>query len=168
MTAPLDLDAAEKLSDSATPGPWIAELDCFDLDDGIDAIVSNEGTTILFKSSTDTPIHRGSGPDGDWTADDSAKRDVQWAKARDTQELRDARFIAAARTLVPDLIRAVREARAERDAAVANAAESQRIASTCVGLTEMQTAERIATWADELGPTWHGIAAGIRAGKWKP
>lgn len=177
-TPPLNLVAIRALCEAATPGPWIAELDCFDMDDGIDAIVSNDGTTILFKSNTGIPMHRGSGPDGEWTAGDSAKRDAQWAKARDGQELRDARFIAAARTLIPQLLAAVEQLQRERDDA---RAERDELIEAVIGgpqakLVELtdrtaaeRTAEAIAAWLDGDGTSTRNsaLARMIRSGEWK-
>jgi hypothetical protein len=95
-----DLDAIEQLARAATPGPYQSDLDMFSMDEGINAIVSNVGTTILFAAETDVMPHRRS-DDEPWTAEDRAKRDEQWAKARETQELRDAHYIAA---VSPDVV----------------------------------------------------------------
>jgi hypothetical protein len=110
-----DLDAIEQLARAATPGPYQSDLDMFSMDEGINAIVSNVGTTILFAAETDVMPHRRS-DDEPWTAEDRAKRDEQWAKARETQELRDAQYIAAVSPdVVLSLLAELRKLRALRD-----------------------------------------------------
>lgn len=195
----VDLDAAEKLAGEATPGPWTTLPEY--------GMIENCSNKIFWPANA-------------MRADDEYRHAIaaRIGACGTHAELHaedNLRFIAASRTLVPQLIAAVREARAERDAAVAERdserqlhaelsaqyhdatrrtcqslaaqveslksqlAESQRIASTCVGPTEMQTAERIADWMVALrdrDDPQHGrlaahersLAAGIREAKWQP
>lgn len=159
----IDLDAAEKLAAEATKGPWIAELDCFDSDEGIVAVVSNAGTDLLFKGWTGILPHQCDGVS--WTAEDSAKRDALYAQARGGQELRDARLMSAARLLVPQLVAECRRLTAclatansnheeyerryyltidERDALLARLEDRDAVVADIV----LRTAETIAAWLD--------------------
>ncbi len=97
----------------ATPGPWSAELDIFDSDEGIVATISNVGTTMLATIGTDHVTTH-----AEWEADPIAakeKADGQWRQARDEQEMRDAVAIVALRNAAPaiaDLCREVERLRA--------------------------------------------------------
>ncbi len=82
----------------ATPGPWSAEMDIFDSDDGIVATISNVGTTMLATIGTDHVTTH-----AEWEADPIAakeKADGQW-RHRDEQEMRDAAAIVALRNAAP-------------------------------------------------------------------
>jgi len=98
----IDRDALRRLCEAATPGPYVAEVDIFD-GDVWEAIVSNAGTSILFTAGTDVPVHHGV-LNGAWSAEDSRMRDEQCAKAKQSQAMRDAQFLAAARTAIPELL----------------------------------------------------------------
>jgi hypothetical protein len=94
---------AREAMEGVTEGPWVAELDVFNGDEGIVASVSNARTDILFTAGTDfgidtTPLN------APWTQERADKLVAEWAKAKVSQELRDARFIAASRTLVPEFV----------------------------------------------------------------
>jgi hypothetical protein len=107
----IDLAAARAVCEGATEGPWVAELDVFNSEDGIVASVSNARTELLFSAGTDfgidtTPLN------APWTQERSDRRDAEWAKAKESQELRDARFIASARTLLPQALDEISRLRA--------------------------------------------------------
>lgn len=83
-----------ELALAATPGPWEHDLDIFDPDEGIVAVVSNAQTDLLFTASTD--FGAGRHPDGvPWTSDHTAERSRQWKLAHESQAKKDAAFIAA-------------------------------------------------------------------------
>ena len=75
---------------AATEGPWTADLDCFANEDDqfpeIEACVSNDATALLFCESVMV-----------------VREQADWQKARDTQQYRNAEFMAHARTDVPEL-----------------------------------------------------------------
>ena len=97
--------------EAATHGPWTAELDQFSVEEGIVASITDPDITMLVKIDTGLRIE---GPnDGSWTAADSNRRDAQWRLARTQQEIKDATFIAAARTDVPALLAEVARLRHE-------------------------------------------------------
>lgn len=78
-----------RLAEGATEGPWEADLDWFGndtLDGNVVACVSNEKVELLFMADTDCEPDNGG-----------------WGKARAQREIRDATFIAAVRTLAPQL-----------------------------------------------------------------
>lgn len=90
----LDTAEIEARLAAATEGPWAADLDIFDCEEcEIEACVSNMGTTILFTSGTDQNT-RGS----------DSEREAAWIAADKSQELKDAAFIAHARTDIPALL----------------------------------------------------------------
>lgn len=150
-----DHSTLRKLATAATPGPWEAELDCFSEADKIEAVVSTEGTRMLFSSGTDVPLHRQAG--ARWTEDDELKRDAQWAKARETQELRDAQYIAAANpSAVLALLDELDEARAEvaelrsrlAGAEAANAADTERLTEHSELSGHIDTVEQCRDWIE--------------------
>jgi hypothetical protein len=103
-----ELLAARELCDAATSGPWTSDLDMFDEDEGIVACVMDGEISTIIKIETDLRV-----PNSDpWTAEDSRRRDAAWKLAREGQEIRDAAFIAASRTLVPKLLDEVERLRA--------------------------------------------------------
>ncbi len=86
---PTTLDEIEARAKAATPGPWKADLDVFDPDEHeIEACVSNEGVTILATLSTGIRLHE----------DAPGAHAKLWGQAGESQELKDAAFIAHART----------------------------------------------------------------------
>lgn len=103
-----ELSAARALCDAATSGPWTSDLDMFDENEGIVACVMDGEISTIIKIATDLRIPN-SNP---WTAEDSRRRDAAWELAREGQEVRDAAFIAASRTLVPKLLDEVTRLRA--------------------------------------------------------
>lgn len=130
-----DLKAARKLCEQATPGPWEVgedEREC--------------AATLRVR-----PCHINSEP--------GAPVDVIIPFGR---ALSDARFIAASRTWVPQLLAEVERLR--------RALKSERAQSEVDAmLAEQATAERIAGWlesgvADDRARV---IAASIRAGEWR-
>jgi hypothetical protein len=113
---PAELAAAKALYESASPEPWTADLDQFSEEDGVVACVSNAATDLLFTGGpgirTVSPERFEHIEDGaPWTAEDEATRNAAWASARESQDLKDAAFIAASRTLVPALIAEVERLR---------------------------------------------------------
>jgi hypothetical protein len=93
----IDLAAARAVCEGATDGPWRADLDIFDSDRGIEACITNETVSMLVTIGVDRDY-----PSADtWNAEDQRKADEAWEAAKAGQELRDARFIASARTLLP-------------------------------------------------------------------
>lgn len=82
-----------ELAAAATPGPWKHDLDMFDSDVGLVALVHDD-KDLLIEIGTDLTIAEPA--DGSWTDEDSKRRDAQWTKARWGQEYRDAAYIAAA------------------------------------------------------------------------
>jgi hypothetical protein len=103
-----ELTAARALCDAATSGPWTSDLDMFDENEGIVACVMDGEISTIIKIETGLRVQN-SDP---WTAEDSRKRDAAWKRAREGQEIRDAAFIAASRTLVPKLLDEVARLRA--------------------------------------------------------
>ena len=90
-----DLDAIEALLTAATPGPWLADLDIFDPDDHeIEACVSSADVRILFTSGTGYTY--GEAPE--------VERAAAWAAAKASQQMTDARLIAAAPTALRSLL----------------------------------------------------------------
>lgn len=90
-----DLDAIEALLTAATPGPWLADLDIFDPDDHeIEACVSSADVRILFTSGTGYTY--GEAPE--------VERAAAWAAAKASQQMTDARLIAAAPTALREVI----------------------------------------------------------------
>lgn len=105
---PLDIPAARAIVDAATPPPWKAELDVFD--HGVDAeimavIVDGPPITLLAEIGTGQLSYQEGEP--------REAGDARWLKAKDSQALKDARFIAEARTLLPEALTALEEERAE-------------------------------------------------------
>ena len=98
---PAEIANARKLCEAATAGPWSAELDMF-RDNIISACVSDASIEVLAILDTDYEVK--ANKEGAWTTQDSLNRDGLWRQARDSQELRDAQFIAASRTLLPQLL----------------------------------------------------------------
>lgn len=112
----IDRDKLRELASRATPGPWQASVDLFADDEDIRAVVDTPNVDLMFSCGTDVMPHRGGdSPSNPWTADDSRKRDEQYAKARESQAMRDAAFIAAARTAVPALLDQLEAVESERD-----------------------------------------------------
>lgn len=100
MTTKTDVVKLRAAAQAATKGPWAANLDVFNDEDGIVACVVDSPITMLVQIGTDIPLHHVP-DDGRWTAEDDAKRDAQWEKARQSQALRDANYLAAAS---PDVV----------------------------------------------------------------
>ena len=103
---PEELAQDKAICEAATQGPWTADLDMFSVDDGIVALVSDVGTHLLFTGSTDilTIVPQKRGLDMDdrpYTADDEAFKNAAWVQAKDSQALKDAIMMAAARTRWP-------------------------------------------------------------------
>lgn len=94
------LDEIRKRAEAATSGPWTADLDMFDMNEGIVACVTDEGVNLLATIATGKLIQVAE----PWTEELTRLRDEQWRSARDGQELRDAAFIAHAREDVPYLL----------------------------------------------------------------
>lgn len=92
MISDSDRSEGRALLEAATPGPWIADLDIFDVaEPDIEACVSNEGVSILFTS--DTGISNPSGPN-----------DPKWAEANGSQALTDAKAIVWLRNHADELL----------------------------------------------------------------
>lgn len=79
-----DITKLRALLAAATPGPWDADLDVFDGDEGIVACVIDRPISMLVKIPTDLKT------------DNDATREKAWQMAKDGQELRDATLIASA------------------------------------------------------------------------
>lgn len=90
----IDIESIRKRHEAATPGPYIADLDVFDPEGAeIEACVSSPDCSILFTS--------GCGVANVGTDEDRA---AAWAKARASQGLRDAEFLAGTHDDVADLL----------------------------------------------------------------
>lgn len=126
----LDIAAIRARADAATPGPWHAETDCFDPDNPeIEACVTNitedlADHDVLFTSTTGMNVgHR-----------------ENWATAEASREMRDARFMATARTDVPALCDEVDRLRRELAASKAREAKLREALS---GIVEAWEADEI-------------------------
>ncbi len=93
-----DITKLRALAEAATPGPWIAEVDAFDHEE-ISAVVADAKTNLLFTSGCDVSMHHSNDA---WSTEDSRLRDAQWEKAKASQAMRDATYIAACS---PDVVR---------------------------------------------------------------
>lgn len=82
--------------------PLTADLDMFDTKEGIVACVCSADIAMLATIGTDLVIDEPA--DGSWTAEDSARRDAQWATARAGPEIRHAQLLAAAVNAAPELL----------------------------------------------------------------
>lgn len=102
-----DLAAARELCESATAGPYLADLDMFDNE--IVACISNATTAILFTGGTDCVVPHAQ----KWTQELQQQSDAAWERAKESQALRDAQFLAASGTLVPSLLDDVERLRTE-------------------------------------------------------
>lgn len=100
----IDLATLRALEDEATAGPWTAELDKFNDDEGLVATFTDAKVSFIGKIETDLGVGDFEGRIDQWHADCAA--------ARDCQEMRDAAFIAAAREAVPALCDEVERLRA--------------------------------------------------------
>lgn len=86
----IDLAAIRRRAEAASGGSWYADLDCYEPDDPwIEAGVSNISQAAGDMLFTGPTVFRPS--------------KENWQKARESQEFRDAEFIAHARTDVPAL-----------------------------------------------------------------
>jgi hypothetical protein len=101
-------EALRRLQVAATRGPFEADLDIFDADEGIVAIVTDLKISTIIKIETGLVIKRGD-PKAEWTAEDSVRRDAVWKKAREGQEFQDAQYIAALLNAAPGLLAEVQE-----------------------------------------------------------
>lgn len=109
-----ELDGIEKRCNVATSEPWSSDLDIFDSSDGIVALVTSEGhgkEGLFLTIGIDVPYPAAA----EWTPDQQALADAAWEYAKTSQELKDARFVAAARTDVPRLLAEVRRLRTESE-----------------------------------------------------
>lgn len=88
----LDIETLRALALKATAGPWSADLDMFDSNEGIVCLVSDPTCELMAILGTDLVIESAE----PWTAEAEAAKNAQWRKARETQQLRDAAYIAAA------------------------------------------------------------------------
>lgn len=87
------------LDQTATPGPWTAELDVFDAEEGICATISDPigaHPGMLIKTQLDPPMLA---PEP-WSREAA---DAQWREAKTRPELHDATTIAVYRTAAPEL-----------------------------------------------------------------
>ena len=108
MTPDDDLAALERHARGATQGQWSADLDMFSTEEGIVASICDEKVKMLVKIETGERV-LGADP---WKDADSVRRDAAWARARASQEMRDAEYIAAASPgVVLALINELRAAR---------------------------------------------------------
>lgn len=151
MTERPDLDAIEALLTAATPGPWLADLDIFDPDDHeIEACVSNADVRILFTSGTGYTY--GEAPE--------VERAAAWAAAKASQQMTDARLIAAAPLALREVIAYARALEQERDAAQAR--HDAEIAAVVEGLREQAEChmreEHAYRKADDYTGMFHAIA----------
>lgn len=99
-----------ELEAKATPGPWEGELDQFDPDEGIVATVADPRVHMLASINTDVRGHFVDDA-SKWTEQDAVTSREQWEKAKQSQALRDAAFIAASRSAVPALLAEVERLR---------------------------------------------------------
>ena len=96
------------LAAAASPRPYVAELDDFGNGEH-EAIVSNAKTDILFTAGTG--IGYAAPADGSWTPADEEAKNETWRRARETQAMRDAAFLAAAANEVERLIHEISDLR---------------------------------------------------------
>lgn len=95
-----------ELAEKATPGPWDSELDVFDADGSIDATVADKDVEML--ATIHTGVYKPVVNEYErWTAEMEAASKKAWAKAGESQAIKDARFIAAAREALPAALREV-------------------------------------------------------------
>ncbi len=92
MTTP-NLDELEAKAKAATPGPWLSSVDISVIGESIRAIVDATDTDMMFSCETDVEPHRWHA--GEWTTEDSQKRDAKWRLAKQSQAFHDAEHIAA-------------------------------------------------------------------------
>ena len=153
-----DLDAIEALLTAATPGPWLADLDIFDPDDHeIEACVSNADVRILFTSGTGYTY--GEAPE--------VERAAAWAAAKASQQMTDARLIAAAPLALREVIAYARALEQERDEVQAR--HDAEIAGIVAMLREQaridwRAAERLGRVIAEIETT-HAAALARHAGR---
>jgi hypothetical protein len=114
-----ELKRLRALCDAATPGPWEADLDVFDAEEGIVACIIDRPISTIIKIETELRIAAAD----PWTAEDSQRRDDTWKLARAGQEIKDAQLVAAARNALPRLLDEI-----ERMQAVVEAAKAWRSA----------------------------------------
>lgn len=126
---PEELAAWEAACEAAPLGPWTAELDVFDSEEGIEVCLHGPDLPAwMFTAGTDVP----------------AQGEGIWVRAEVTKAMAVGRLCALARTALPRTIRALREAmkrkadlRAEVDALRAtNAAQASKVARLHGELTE--------------------------------
>lgn len=137
-----ELKAARELCDGATPGPWQADLDM--VSDHVITALVHDGDRYTFSAHLDTDHEVWAETEGQWTDVDSKNRDEKWRLAREGQELRDATFIAAARTLVPQLLDEIERLRNPP------LTEAQVIAALHEGAAERAAAEGDNAWTSLL------------------
>ncbi len=150
------------LCDVATPGPWKADLDIYDSDEGIVADVTNEGVTLLAKIATDLRIERVE----PWTHAAETAKKAQWKLARTGQEIKDATLIAAARDALPQLLDEIEaqrcliaEARAEADGALAEMGETRALVQKYTAIAVAAKALRAQPMlVNGDGATWGDVA----------
>jgi FtsZ-binding cell division protein ZapB len=102
MITPDQLAQWKAAADKATPGPWEHDVYIFESEDPFEACVTNDTLTMIITIPCDVPMHRPIGTE--WKNADFAMRDAQWEKAKHSQAMHDAAFIALAREAVPALI----------------------------------------------------------------
>ncbi len=83
----------------------------------IEATVCDPKVDMLARIDVGIRSHEGAHPEK-WTTEDEAAKNAAWAKAYESQALKDARLIAALRNAAPDLLR-IAEAVAEQSPSVA-------------------------------------------------
>lgn len=105
---------ARALLGEANLPPLTADLDMFSVEDGIVALVADAESTILISIGTDLIVE--GPPDGEpWTDEHSRKRDEQWIKAKSGREMKAARLIARAPSLLAELCEEVERVEKERE-----------------------------------------------------
>lgn len=95
-----DLDVLARLIGEMTPGELTVDLDCFDVENGIVACVTDKAVALLATIETNIV-----------TVDldrEASKR--AWARAKESQAYRDAKAIAALRNAAEWLIARARDA----------------------------------------------------------
>lgn len=105
------LQRLEELEKRGTKGDWTARIDWWDCaGEGIEAHIDPPGDSNSYFCSFPIPDTKfGHGDDrAPWTEEDAAKKSAAEKKAKDSQEMADARLLAGAANALPLLLDSVK------------------------------------------------------------
>lgn len=91
-----------ELEGKASIVPWKHDLDKFDDENGIQACVTDDNIEMLATIATGANYYGGCEYDK-WTPEMEAEKNAAWSKAKESQALNDAAFIAASRNALRPL-----------------------------------------------------------------